>query len=305
MLATDSIRAQGRRLSAAEFTDLQTLIDGHPDWSRHRVARELCARWHWQTPTGQPKTFAARSLLLTLAQRHGLRLPALRTAYRRRPWGLKATEAPPRDGPRPAALESNLASLRPLQWHLGRYRSAHREHALAYLRQYHYLGCNRPVGTHLMYLVQDAQGRDLAVHLIGAAAWQCAARDRYLGWSATARATGLPRVGNHSRFLILPWVRVPQLASHVLGELARRIAADWEAEHGWPLEWLETFVEAGRFRGVAYRAAGWQCVGQTRGRTRQEKRHRAEAPRKDVWMYALGRRSGTAPGGVSGGGGGR
>jgi len=298
------LRVQGRRLSPAEFSDLQSLIDAHPDWSRHRVAQELCAQWRWRTPTGQPKTFAARSLLLTLAQRHGLRLPALRTAFRRRPWGLKPPEAASKDEPMPAVVTGDLASLRPLQWHLGRYRSAERERALGYLRGYHYLGCNRPVGAHLLYLVLDAQGRDLAVHLVGAAAWQCAARDRYLGWSGAARVQGLHRVGNHSRFLVMPWVRVPQLASHLLGGLSRRIAADWPAEHGWSLEWLETFVASGRFTGVSYRAAQWQWVGQTRGRTRQEKHHRAEAPRKDVWVYALNRRrrSALAKAGRGGGG---
>ena len=104
---------------------------------------------------------------------------------------------------------------------------------------------------------------------------------------------------------ILPWVRVPQLASHLLGGLSRRIAADWPAEHGCSLEWLETFVESERFAGVSYRAAQWQWVGQTRGRTRQEKRHRAEAPRKDVWVYALNRRERTARAHGGRGGGGR
>ena len=283
----DVIRVQGRSLSAAEVNNLQTLIDEHPDWSRHRVAKELCQRWGWQTPLGQPKTFAARSLLLKLAQRYELRLPAVRESFRRTPWGLGGS---PRSGPilpPSPALQASLASLQPLQWCIGRHRSGPRERALAYLRDYHYLGCNRPVGTHLIYLVQDAQQRDLAVHLVGAAAWQCAPRDRYIGWTAAGRAAGLHRIGNHSRFLILPWVQVSHLASHLLGGLTRRISRDWKAEHGWPLELLETFVQADRFRGVAYRAANWQEVGQTTGRTRQEKQHRAQAPRKTVWVYAL------------------
>ena len=124
-------------------------------------------------------------------------------------------------------------------------------------------------------------------HLVGAAAWHCAPRDRYIGWSVAARVAGLHRIANHSRFLILPWVRVPQLASHLLGGLIRRLCADWPAQHGWGLELLETFVEAGRFTGGAYRAANWQEVGQTTGRTRQEKQHRAQAPRKRVWVYPL------------------
>jgi hypothetical protein len=155
------------------------------------------------------------------------------------------------------------------------------------------------VGAHLIYLVQDAQGRDLAVHLVGAAAWQCAPRDRYVGWSPDARQANLFCIANHSRFLILPWIRVPHLASHLLGGLTRRVSADWRVQHGWNLELLESFVESSRFAGTSYRAANWQQVGETTGRTRQEKKHRAQAPRKSVWVYALAggmrQRLGTVP----------
>ena len=239
---------------------------------------------------GRLKTFAARSLLVKLAQRHELRLPPLRAAMRRCAWGLGRPELRWACPLLPTLLEGSLKSLEPLEWQMGRHGSEERERALAYLRHYHYLGCNRPVGVHLLYLVRDAQGRDLAVHLVGAAAWQCAPRDRYIGWGGAQRAAGLHRIGNHSRFLILPWVRVPHLASHLLGGLARRLSADWPAQHGWRLELLETFVEAGRFQGVAYRAANWQPVGLTTGRTRQEKEHRAQAPRKSVWLYPLSQR---------------
>lgn len=289
MTTTERIQAQGRTLRAGELEELQGWIDQHPHWSRQRVAQRLCERWDWRTPRGVLKTFAARSLLLTLAQRHNLRLPALREEFRRPPWGLRRPAAPSPDRPPPAPISAPLASLQPLHWQVGGYGSPERERALSYLRQYHYLGCNRPVGVHLVYLVQDRHRRDLAVHLVGAAAWQCAARDRWIGWSAATRPAALHRIANHNRFLILPWVAVPELASHVLGQLTRRISADWRREHGWGLELLETFVEAGRFVGTAYRAANWQWVGQTAGRTRQEKAHRAQAPRKQVWVYALAR----------------
>lgn len=287
MIANDCLRVQGRCLSGSELSELQVLIDEHPQWSRHRVAKELCQRWDWRTPVGELKTFRARSLLLKLAQRHELRLPALREAYRRCPWGLGQPQRSLPAPPPPRAVEGSLACLQPLQWQMCRHGSRVRERALAYLRQYHYLGCNRPVGRHLLYLVGDVAQRDVAVHLVGAAAWQCAPRDRYIGWSAAQRVGGLHRIGNHSRFLILPWVRVPQVASHLLGGLAGRLSADWPAQHGWGLELLETFVETGRFTGAAYRAAHWQEVGQTTGRTRQQKQHRAQAPRKSVWVYPL------------------
>jgi hypothetical protein len=280
------IRIQGRDLDAAELVGVQSLVDEHPDWSRWRIAKELCQQWDWRTPRGQLKSFAARSLLIKLAERHGLRLPPRREAYCRIPWGVRP---PQRLVARPLAerIEGSLASIQPLSWQLALPQSRERERGLAYLREYHYLGCNRPVGTHLLYVVQDARGRDLAVHLVGAAAWHCAARDRYIGWSEAARAAGLHRIANHSRFLILPGVGVPHLASHLLGGLTDRISCDWPQQHGWRLELLESFVETGRFTGAAYRAAHWQEVGQTTGRTRQEKEHRATAPPKSVWVYGL------------------
>lgn len=281
-----TIRVQGRQVTMAELRELQQRIEAHPEWSRHGVAKDLCERWQWQTPLGRWKTFAARSLLLKLEAKHGLRLPAVRFEQRRTPWGIKRGEetAAPAE-----SIAEVLERLRPLQWCLAGRGTAERLQALGYLRTYHYLGCDRPVGTNLVYLVQDRSGRDLAVHLVGAAAWQCAARDRAIGWDAAARARGLGRIANHSRFLILPWVRVPHLASHLLGGLTRRIARDWQTQHGWRLDLLETFVETGRFVGTAYRAANWQPVGVTTGRTRQEKRHRAQAPRKAVWIFPLHR----------------
>jgi hypothetical protein len=281
------IRVQGRVLSLSEVSQIQQLVEQHPQWSRHRLAKELCLRWDWRTALGQLKTFAARSLLLKLEQRQLLRLPCLRVEKQRTPWGLRADCPPPL--PPAAVVEGSLEQLGPLSWQLCPYGTSSRQRALGYLRQYHYLGCTRPVGTHLLYLVQDSQGRDVAVHLVGAAAWQCGPRDRYIGWSAQARQSNLPQIANHSRFLILPWLQVCHLASHLLGQLTRRLARDWHQHHGWSLVLLETYVEEGRFCGTAYRAANWQWVGLTTGRTRQQKQHRASAPRKSVWVYPLAR----------------
>lgn len=146
------------------------------------------------------------------------------------------------------------------------------------LHQYHYLGYTSAVGQNVQYLVRDRQGRDLACLLFGAAAWKTRARDVFIGWTAAQRQAHLGQVTNNSRFLILPWVRVPELASHILGQVARRIAADWRGRYGQRVVLLETFVERGRFRGSCYRAANWMCVGQTRGRTRQDRRHAQRSP---------------------------
>ena len=279
------VRCQGRSLSSADLLGLQELIDIHPAWSRHRVCLALCQHWDWRTPYGLLKTYAARELLLKLEDRVGLRLPPVKTQMRRRPWGIPKELPPMASLPEP--VNQSLQELKPLVWELADYGSNVRLRALSYLRQFHYLGCDRPVGSHLLYLVKDKGGRDLAVHLIGAAAWQCADRDRFIGWSSGARGTRLERVANHSRFLVLPWIDVKHLASHLLAQLTRRLAGDWRARHGIDLALLESFVEIGRFEGTAYAAANWQPIGQTTGRTRQEKHHRAQQPRKAIWVYPL------------------
>jgi hypothetical protein len=155
-----------------------------------------------------------------------------------------------------------------------------------YLHRYHYLGL-RVVGENLGYLARDPAGRDLACLLFGAAAWRCAARDRVLGWKEEQRRRDLQRLANNTRFLILPWVRVPHLASAVLGAVGRRVGADWQAKYGHGLDALETFVERDRFAGTCYRAANWRRVGTTRGRSRQDRDHTRQVPRKDVYVYWL------------------
>jgi hypothetical protein len=162
----------------------------------------------------------------------------------------------------------------------------------ALLHQHHYLSHRSSVGENLQYLVRDAQGRPLACLLFGAAAWQCASRDRYIGWESLARAQGLQLIANNTRFLLLPWVRVKSLASHVLGRIARRLSDDWQAKYGHPVYLLETFVQGDRFRGTAYQAANWVRVGQTKGRTRQDRPDGTwhQAAIKDVYLYPLHRR---------------
>jgi len=127
----------------------------------------------------------------------------------------------------------------------------------------------------------------VAALLFGAPAWRCAARDKYLGWSQGERAAGLAQLANNTRFLMRPEVRVPHLASHVLGRVVRRIQADWQAKYGHGLRWLETFVECDRFAGTCYRAANWRWVGRTRGRSRQDVAHTLQVPVKAVYLYEL------------------
>jgi hypothetical protein len=164
-------------------------------------------------------------------------------------------------------LGSALGPLRPLRWVLVDQAEERREFARL-LQQYHYLGYCRPVGENVGYLIQSRCGRPLACALFGAAAWTCAPRDRFIGWSSEARQKHLQSIANNMRLLILPWVEVPHLASHLLGTLAQRVSEDWQHKYGHRIYMLETFVEQERFAGTAYQAANWIHLGQTQGRGR-------------------------------------
>jgi len=281
-------RIQGREVSDADIAEIQGLIAGNPQWSRWRLSVVLAERWRWYAASGQLKDMAARTLLLKLQDRGLIRLPP------RRQTPVKRSVDPGPDLFESLSAEpvlSSLSALRPLQIQVIGPRQPDYHVFGRYLSQHHYLGHRGPVGENIGYLVRSCAGAELACLLFGAAAWQCAARDQWIGWSREQRAAGLPGIANNSRFLILPWVRVPHLASHILGQVAQRIGGDWQQRYGHPLYLLETFVQQDRFRGTCYQAANWTRVGQTTGRTRQSQRHRdneVHAPVKDIYLYPLG-----------------
>jgi len=278
-----SLIIQGRQIGPAELAQVRGLLAAHPDWSRYRLSRELCQVWNWRSLTGQIKDMAARALLLKLEQRGWVALPARRhlSPNRMRHKQIRRLQHPT------DPIVGCLSELQPLQIQELSLQPEARPVFDSLLRQYHYLGYTSAIGQNVQYLVRDRQGRDLACVLFGAAAWKTRGRDAFIGWTAAQRQAQLHQVANNSRFLILPWVRVPELASHILGRVARRIAADWQRRYGHRVALLETFVERDRFRGSCYRAANWIGAGQTRGRTRQDRRHVLQAPVKDVWVYPL------------------
>jgi hypothetical protein len=279
----NSLVIQGRLIGPVELQQVQGLLVAHPDWSRYRLSRDLCRIWNWRSLTGQIKDMAARALLLKLEQRGLVALPARRRLSPNRMRHKHVRHLAHRTYP----VCGRLSDLQPLQiQELSRQPKAWPLFD-SLLGQHHYLGYTSAVGQNVKYLVRDRQGRDLACLLFGAAAWKTQPRDRFIGWTAAQRQIHLGQVANNSRFLILPWVRVPELASHILGRVTRRIAADWLARYGHRVALLETFVDRDRFRGSCYRAANWICVGQTQGRTRQDRQHVLQAPVKDIFVYPL------------------
>jgi len=280
---------QARRIGTEELAQVKELLAAHPDWSRWRISVELARLWDWRTPTGQLKDMAARTLLLKLDQRGWIHLPLRRCASpnRMRHKRMPVLEHPVCEAP----LAGRLPGLLPLSFTEVSGAGGGQERALfeVLLHRHHYLSHRSPVGENLQYLVRERGGRPVACLLFGAAAWQCADRDRFIGWDAATRAGRLHLLTNNTRFLILPWVRVPRLASLVLSRVTGRLSADWQRKYAHPVYLLETFVQGDRFTGTCYQAANWLRVGQTKGRTRQDSpagQHRQTAI-KDIYLYPL------------------
>lgn len=273
---------QGRRVSAAEVALIGHWLQANPGWNRTRLSRKLCEQWNWRNGAGRLKDMACRSLLLKLEARGLICLPPRRTASVNALRNRQISAVECEDLP----LRCSLSELQPLQLIPVETRD---DGALFrfLLARHHYLGYGNAVGENLKYLLRSRAGRPLAALLFGAAAWKCAARDAWIGWSGQQRQERLPLIANNSRFLVAPWVGVPSLASHALGLAARRISGDWQRKYGHGIELLETFVEGERFRGACYRAAGWPHVGATTGRTRNDDRSHPPGPVKEVFLKPL------------------
>ena len=277
---------QGRKLSTEDIGLIQGLLATHRDWGRTRLSEELCCLWDWRNAQGRIKDMAARTLLLKLARAGHIQLPE-----RRRPSSneFRNRHAPVVDHAS-EPIGGALRELRPVAVSVVESGSQDLRLFNCLLGRYHYLGHRNTVGENMRYLVRDRAGRPVGCALFGSAAWKCAARDGWIGWDRGAREANLGLLTNNTRFLVLPWVSVPHLASHLLGILARRVCADWQRKYGHPIHALETFVDRERFRGTCYQAANWVRLGSTQGRTRQDRLHDISAPVKDIYLYALSSR---------------
>jgi len=274
---------QGRAIRPEDVVLIRDWLEVHPNSNRTRLSRELCAAWNWRNGAGRLKDMACRSLLLKLEARGQIRLPPRRTASVN---ALRNRQALPLEH-EPEAIEGPLQCLQPVRVEPVAEGSSAALVFKSLLQRYHYLGHRNCVGENLKYLARDREGRPLACLLFGSAAWKAAARDRWIGWSADQRRRHLGLVTNNTRFLILRWVRVPHLASHLLGRVAGRLSADWQEKYGHPIYLVESFVEEPRFTGTCYRAAGWVRAGLTTGRTRNDDGLKPRAARKAIYLKVL------------------
>jgi hypothetical protein len=279
-------RYRSQVITARQVEFICQLIAQHPGASRRQLSLRLCEAWGWKQANGAPRDMVCRGLLLSLHRAGHLALPAARlpsfnpaARYRGPRWKAEAVEVDT------TLLAVSLSALRPLE-----FRPVRRtpEEALfnGLMEQYHPLRYVQPVGEHLKYSVYAA-GRPIACLAWSSAPRHLGARDRFIGWSAEARRRNLRFLAYNPRFLIVPWVQVKHLASHLLGEMARRISSDWERTYGHPIYFLETFVDPERHRGTCYRAANWVMLGRTTGRGKNCPNKRPNRSIKEVLGYPL------------------
>ena len=252
-----------REIFPKDVAYIRTFVKGFPGLSRKELTCTLCEHLDWLTPAGRPKFTACSKLLARLEEAGELCLPALRedkSHPRPRPGVPRRANA--RTDPA-APFARCLSGMDPVRLRLA---SDWQEESLwnEYVDRYHPLGYKKPFGYWARYFIESAEHR-LGCILLSGAAKALTARDRWIGWNDRQRLAHLPWVLNNSRYLIFPWVQVANLASHALGQLARRVAEDWEARWGYRPLLLETFVDPAHFRGSCYRAAGWALVGRTSG----------------------------------------
>src|SRR5215472_4183711 len=278
-------RYRGREISPEEIVFIRQLIAEHAGASRRALSRKLCEAWGWKQANGAPRDMVCRGLLLMLHRAGQIELPRVRftphnpLARRPRPTPVLIDTSP---------LGGPLSRLQPLEFQPVR-RSGEEPLFNSLIEQHHYLGCEQPVGEHLKYLVW-AQGRPVACLAWSSAPRHLGSRDRFIGWSAEARHRNIRFLAYNTRFLILPWVQVEHLASHILGRMAKRLSEDWERIYGHPIYFLETFIDPERYHGTCYRAANWVLMGRTTGRGKDDQTKRPNRSIKEVWGYPLRRR---------------
>jgi len=271
-----------RVVTDQDLSEIRALIAEHPQASRRELSKKLCAAWNWVQANGTARDMVCRGLMLKLHREGLIRLPPVR---HRPPNPLAERAQPAVVGVDGEPLHARLTEIQPLEWRQVR-RTPQEALFNSLLAQHHYLGYTQPVGESLKYLVL-ARGRPLACLAFSSAPRHLGSRDRFIGWSAAARLKNIRFIAYNTRFLVLPWVTVPHLASHLLGGIARVLSADWERRYGHPIYFLETFVDRERFRGTCYRAANWIYLGDTTGRGKDAATHRPNRPIKQVLAYPL------------------
>lgn len=271
------LRHRGRAVTATDVHFIRELIAAHPTDSRRGLSQRLCAAWDWRQSNGAPRDMVCRGLMLELWRSGHIELPAVR---RRPPNPLEVRARPQPMVLDQTPLRGSLRDLSPLT--LCQVRRTPQETLFnSLLQSHHYLGYSQPVGEHLKFMVY-AGTRPVALFAWSSAPRHLGPRDRFIGWSASTRRQNIGAIAYNTRYLILPWVKVEHLASHLLGRMTRELSAAWCQVYDHPVYFAETFIDPTRFRGTCYRAANWIELGQTQGRGKDDLTHRPNRTLKTI-----------------------
>jgi hypothetical protein len=276
------VKYQGRVATSQDVEFINDLIAQNPDDSRRSISKKLCEAWNWVQPNGALRDMVCRGLLLRLESAGYIKLPP-RKCIPNNP--LSNRKKPPKAGIDQSPIYTTLSKIQPLEIRQVR-RSSFEKLFNSVIAHYHYLGYCHPVGEHLKHIV-FTEGRPIACLAWSSAPRHIGCRDKFVGWSADIRKKNLHLIAYNSRFLILPWVRVSCLASHLLGRMAKVVPADWQRVYDHSVYFLETFVDTQRFKGTCYKAANWIYLGNTTGRGKNDQTHKPNRSIKAVWGYPL------------------
>jgi hypothetical protein len=269
----------GRDFTPKELEQIRSLIKHNPEFNRMRLSKEVCQMLQWLKPDGKLKDMSCRVAMLRMDKDGLIVLPPPTQAKA----PLKRIEFTPATDPQsPVVCSVNQLP----QLHFQMVTKATSALWNEYIMRYHYLGYTPLPGAQLRYFI-TAGKQIVALTGFGAAAWQTAPRDQFIGWNHDQRKKNLNLIANNARFLILPWIQSKNLASKILSLTTRRLPNDWEEKYNvWPVM-LESFVQKNRFAGTCYKAANWINVGQTKGRGKLGPPGKISVPIKDIWVYPL------------------
>ena len=277
------LRYRGKDFTAQDVEFIKNFIAQNPTLSRRRLSTQLCRVWNWVQPNGRLRSMVCRGLMLALHRAGHIQLPPVRRlmpnplAQRRKPAPLVRADWEPI---RTAVRELGAIEIRQVR------RTPEEKLFGSLMEAYHYLAYSQPVGEHLKHLAY-ARGTPIACLAWSSAPRHLGPRDRFVGWTPEQRRAGIHLLAYNTRFLLLPWVRVPGLASYVLNQAARVISEDWQRLYHHPVYLLETFIDPQRFSGACYRSANWCCVGWTTGRGKDDQTQQANRSLKELWVYPL------------------
>lgn len=271
------------RISSSQIEFIRDLIQSHPSASRRKLSQLLCIAWDWKQANGSLRDMYCRSVMLHL---HRLGYIALPQRKRNPNNPLVNRKKPPPIIVDKTPILKTVAEMCTLE--IQQVRGSDMESIYnSLIAEYHYLGYCHPIGEHLIKYVVCWKGRPISCLAFSSAPRHIGVRDKYIGWDKETRTRNISRIAYNTRFLILPWVKVSCLASHILSRIVKRLPLDWQNYYKHPIYFLETFVDTERFKGTCYKAANWRYLGLTTGRGKNDQTNKANRSIKAVWGYPL------------------